>query len=174
MNTIEPVVWVKEEIPAEKQKELDNLLQRVFQGEDGGYTWAWDEKYTVTLSVDGKIVSSLGIFDRMAKVNGQPVRLGGIGGVATDPDHRRNGYAGQVLEKAAKWMTEKMRVDFGLLVCSTERARYYAKFGWQVVEGPLWVDQPQGKVILKAVTMILPCKKTDWPDGEIDLCGLPW
>jgi hypothetical protein len=46
--------------------------------------------------------------------------------------------------------------------------------GWQVVEGPLTFDQPQGKVTFPDVTMVLPCAGKEWPPGVIDLCGLPW
>jgi len=136
--------------------------------------WTEHEDWHVMVKVDGQVASRLGIVDRAATVGGQPVRLGGIGGVATHPDHRRKGYAARAMETAADWMRDSMGVDFGLLVCDRSMVNYYSCLGWRVVATSLWIEQPRGHVLFDAITMILPCAKTQWPDGVIDLCGYPW
>jgi aminoglycoside 2'-N-acetyltransferase I len=120
------------------------------------------------------VVASLEIIERLAKVGEMPVRLGGIGGVATHPDWRRRGFASLLMQKAALFLKQEIKVDFGLLVCGEQRTQFYAGLGWQVVKGPLLIDQPSGKMALEAVIMVLPCAQQTWPEGIIDLCGLPW
>ena len=69
---------------------------------------------------------------------------------------------------------DELQVAFGLLICDECMIPFYSRLGWQVVEGPLMFDQPGGKVVFDDVTMVLPCAGENWPEGTIDLCGLPW
>ncbi|MBN1976229.1 MAG: GNAT family N-acetyltransferase [Anaerolineae bacterium] len=106
--------------------------------------------------------------------DGQPVKLGGIGGVVALPEWRGRGLGTATLERAAAFMQDELQVAFGLLICGPDMVPFYRRLGWQVVEGPLTFDQPGGKVVFDEVTMVLPCAEQEWPNGEIDLCGLPW
>jgi predicted acetyltransferase len=137
------------------------------------YTWSQGE-WQLTGRVDGKIVSIVGILIREVQCAGQPVLLGGIGGVGTLPEYRMRGLAGALLHAAADFMRDPLGVDFGLLFCAETMVPYYSKFGWQLVPGPAIFDQPKGKVTWPEPVMILPVLKQDWPPGTIDLCGLPW
>jgi predicted acetyltransferase len=128
----------------------------------------------VVVKLDGIIVSQVGIVERTGMVDGKPVKLGGVGGVATYPNLQRNGLASAAMHMAAGFMMDSLKVDFGLLVCAREKEPFYRRLGWQEVTGPLVFDQPQGKVTFHDVIMILPCVQQDWPPGIIDLCGLPW
>jgi hypothetical protein len=78
------------------------------------------------------------------------------------------------MEAAAVFLRDELRVTAGLLICGAEMAPYYGRLGWQVVPGPLLIDQPQGKVAMLATIMVLRFDETPWPAGTIDLCGLPW
>jgi len=128
----------------------------------------------VVVLQDGLFVSQAGIVERTVTVAGEPVRLGGIGGVATLPALQKRGLASIAMKKAADFMRDSLKVDFGLLLCAAQTEPFYRKLGWRMVPGPLIVDQPRGKVTFDGVTMILPCVRQDWPSGTIDLCGLPW
>lgn len=159
--------------------ELDHMRAWVAQvfhdsGNDD-IQWSCDD-WHVMVRVGGQVVSRVGIVERTGTVNGQPVKLGGIGGVATLPDLRRHGYAEAAMRTAAEFMRNELRVEFGLLICGTHMMPYYAKLGWQLVKGPLMFDQPKGKITFEDSTkiMILPCGTSDWPPGVIDLCGPPW
>jgi len=35
-------------------------------------------------------------------------------------------------------------------------------------------DQAAGKVTWPLITMVLACRESTWPEGSIDLRGLPW
>jgi predicted acetyltransferase len=159
-------------------------------GDDGfGYTWnradyhllgTIDDSPTAGQNTPGlrwygrQVVTHLDISPRQARVGQSPLCLGGIGGVITLPEYRRRGFAAQALHAAQQFIVDTLKADFGLLICSPMMTTYYRKFGWQLVSDVLVCDQPKGKVRFSGPVMILPGQKQFWPQGEIDLCGLPW
>lgn len=160
---------------AETWEKVSEVSRLAFAGgDDGGLVWNERDDFRALVTAEGRLVSTIGIVRRVGKVGDQPVLLGGIGGVATHPEFRKNGYAGLAMGTAGEFMRETMQVDFGLLLCGPHMERYYGKFGWQTVNTPCWAEQPGGKIVLDAVIMVLPCQQKAWPPGEIDLCGLPW
>ena len=165
----------RREMQEVERKQMDALVAQVFADEVDNLVWSSDD-WTVSVKLDGQAVCHVGIVERAGTVNGQPVKLGGIGGVATLPGWRRHGYAEAALRTAAEFMRNELRVEFGLLICGDQMMPYYGKLGWQPVAGPLMFDQPTGKITFGDSTkiMILPCNKHDWLPGVIDLCGPPW
>ena len=163
------------QVPEDERRQMDAWLDQVFGYDNLGIEWAKGD-WSVLVRLDDQIVSHVGIVERVGKVNGQPVKLGGIGGVATRVEYRKRGLARVAMEKAAEFMRDGLGVEFGLLICSKPMTPYYSKLGWQVVEGPMMFDQARGKVTFGDQTkiMILPWDKHDWPQGVIDLCGPPW
>jgi len=159
-------------VPSE-QEYLDRWTHQVFGAEAGSYTWA-DVDWHVLVWIEAELVSHVEIIQRTGMVGGRPVRLGGIGGVASTPKWRGRGLATLAMEKAAELMCGDLDVEFGLLICGQEMMPFYRRLGWKVVEGPLVFDQPAGKVTFEDIVMVLPCTELEWPAGTIDLCGLPW
>ena len=167
-------------IPSHLREPLVGWLRQVF-GETT-YTWAPPEwcvlVYDSPIPGQGEMVSYLEIFRRTCNVGGQSVDVGGIGGVMTRPEWRRRGYASEGLRRAAGFLRDELRVDFGLLVCDAGKIPFYGRAGWYAVEAPLVFDQPDpgGRTRFNEPTtiMVLPCRRSGWLAGEIDLCGLPW
>lgn len=163
-----------ENISAEEYKRIDDVVARAFAGQgDDGYEWGGGQ-WELLVEVGGELASCLQITERLGTVGGHPVKLGGIGGVATLPEYRGRGLAGAALGRAAAFMRDDLGVEFGLLLCGPAMIPFYTRFGWQVAEGPLTFDQSWGKATYHMVTMILSCCGRAWPQGTIDLCGLPW
>src|SRR5437764_780220 len=63
-------------------------------------------------------VSLVEVVQRTIRVGGQPVRIGGVGGVSTFTDHRGKGYSSMALRAAANLMFDDLKVDFGVLFCA--------------------------------------------------------
>jgi GNAT superfamily N-acetyltransferase len=162
-----------DELTKTERTYIDAWLIQQFSEEAAEYAWS-DVDWHVLLRVNGQLVSHVEIVERTGTVDGQPVKLGGIGSVVTLPEWRGQGLAAATLERAAAFMREELQVAFGLLICGQNMMPFYSRLGWQVVDGPLVFDQPGGKVVFDDVTMVLPCAGEDWPEGTIDLCGLPW
>lgn len=156
-----------------EQEHIDNWLRRVFGADADDYEWS-DVDWHVLVWVDGRLVSHVGIVQRTGMVDAKRVRLGGIGGVATLSEWRGQGLATAAMKKVTAFICDELDVEFGLLICNEDVVPFYQRLGWEVVEGPLMFDQPSGKVTFEDVAMVLSCKGREWPEGAIDLCGLPW
>lgn len=158
------------------QRDAVAALERAAFPPDPANSYTWQKPtWHVMVWLGEALVSYLGLCARTATVDGQPVRLGGVGSVMTDPVHRRQGYSSLALQEAAIFMRDDIGADFGLLVTGTDLIPFYGRLGWQPVDGPMTFSQPQGNtVVWHEVTMVLPLTGQPWPAGPIDLCGLPW
>lgn len=75
----------------------------------------------------GEAVSQLAVPDLSIWLQGVQIRMGGIGGVATKPEHRMKGYARTLLEESVRYMTglgQDVSMLFGI-------SDFYNKFGFQ-------------------------------------------
>lgn len=137
--------------------------------------WA-DTPWRVLIWDDGHhLVSHVGVLTREGTLDGESVLIGGIGGVKTHPDARRQGYAGAGMRRAAAFLNEQHAVDFSLLVCQEELLTYYQRFGWRHFQGDLLVQQESGKEPFTFnETMVLDGRRAAPEGGVIDLRGMPW
>lgn len=124
---------------------------------------------------NGELASYVGVVLRQADYNGQPVRIGGVGGVMTHPAARGRGYAGLGLQRAVEFFYEQLDVAFALLVCRPQLIAFYSSLGWQEFGGRLLVEQ-HGKVSEFTFNRVMMCDiRSAGPSvGTIDLCGPPW
>ena len=138
-----------------------------------GTKWA-SADWTVMVWEDEEMVSNVHIVERTALVGGQPVRLGGIGNVSTKVEWRKRGYAAAALRVAQDFLADPLKVDFGLMQTVERLVPYYEKMGWKMVAKSVLMEQPEGRQGLSYPVLVLPVLRQDWPQGSIDLCGLPW
>lgn len=123
---------------------------------------------------DEAVVSHVGIYRRRATFNERPVHIGGIGGVATHPDHRRHGFATIALNAALQTLRDEGSTGFALLFCEPHNFDFYRARGWHAFEGDVYVEQPQGRVRFVAMAPFVFDLVQKPRKGVIDLCGLPW
>jgi GNAT superfamily N-acetyltransferase len=177
IRLIEPVVRVRRcaELTTAEREQVGDLLRVVFTADEPGHDWCWAiDDWDVMVWVGDRLVSRIGIVERIARVGEREVRLAGVGGVGTLPGERRHGYAALALREAERFLRDELGAEFGLLICAERMIPYYERFGWRVAVAPLFYEQPTGRKVLRGPTMVLTGTKADWPDGVIDLCGLPW
>jgi aminoglycoside 2'-N-acetyltransferase I len=121
------------------------------------------------------VVCHVGVYRREVTWNGQKMRAGGIGGVATLPDSQRRGHASIALNAAIQTLKDEGATDFALLFCEPHNAPFYMARGWKPFEGEIYADQPQqGRVRFEAIAPYVYKLKRAPLRGVIDLCGLPW
>ena len=133
MSKLEPRGCKKEEF-----SETVNLLNLVFCTSRGkpptmleNYPHLYNEKNLKNmriLKVDGKIVAHAAIYERELITEGKKFKVGAIGGVATHPDYRGNGYASLVLRNCIYKM-EKNNCDFSILW--TGSPDFYRRLDWE-------------------------------------------
>jgi GNAT superfamily N-acetyltransferase len=138
-----------------------------------GTQWA-PADWNVLVWEDDDLVSGADIVVRTASVGGQPVRLGGIGDIATKVEWRKRGFAAAALKAAQGFLRDRLEVDFGLMISTEKMVARYEKLGWRLAARSMLADQPDGKATIPYPVLVLPVKAREWPEGEIDLCGLPW
>lgn len=157
----------------EHEKQMTAEIDRL-SFTDGGGDIDWGVSQWLVMGwMDGKIVSQIGVLQREVDVSGQKINVGGVGGVATHPDHRRQGYAGKLL-KAVEQLLSELDLPFGVLVCGEERMHYYARFGWQKIDNKTIFQNNGIDREMDGIMMILPLKEKAWPDGLLNLNGKPW
>ena len=138
------------------------------------YTWAKPD-WTAYAFVGESLVSFLNLVERTALFDDKKTKLVGINNVITLPQWRKRGFSTLAMNEASAFIFKKLEAAYGLLLCATPLVPFYEGLGWQLMQCPLYFDQPNGKVKWESNVMILPKKgqekiKTD----QIDLCGLPW
>ena len=85
-------------------------------------------RYLRHMRLNGRVVSCVSIYPCQVQWGDAVLKVGGIGGVATDPEHRRHGLAGLTLEDCLKVMAEE---DFDLSILWTGISDYYRRWGWE-------------------------------------------
>ena len=138
-----------------------------------GIKWAQPD-WAVMVWEDEDMVSNIHIITRTVMVGTESIHLGGIGNIATKVEWRQRGYASAALKVAQDFLKDPLGLDFGLMIATDKMVSHYEKGGWRQVARSLNIHQPSGKTILNYPVLVLPICKIDWPEGPIDLCGLPW
>ena len=119
----------------EEVDELVRMLAASYEHESAD-TWARvqadldaDPRYTRVGLLDGRIVSTVQIMEIHVRLDGRPLRVGGIAHVATLPD-AGGAYAGHVLRDAIALMRQE---GFLVSMLHTAIPRYYQRLGWWTI-----------------------------------------
>jgi len=130
--------------------------------------------FRVLVTHDGELVSHVGLFLRVCDWDGRRVQVGGIGGVATAGRQRGLGFASAGMKAAVSSLARDHDVDFGLLFCEDHNIPFYRGLGWRAFNGPIYAEQPEGRIHHNAVAPFVYDLKLAPRHGVIDLRGLPW
>jgi GNAT superfamily N-acetyltransferase len=184
---VDPDLRPSLELTDEEWTELRELNRRAFGPPEtqaqtlGRLRWAGrDDIHWVARvrAYNGRLVSATHLTMRWILVNGERRFAGGIRGVMTDPDFRRQGLARTCMQRVTHMLAEE-RVEMGLLLSSAMAVPLYLSLGWLIWDGPVWCDQPEDKKV-NYIDVIPTGRPMVWlPNGgtaagSIDMCGLPW
>lgn len=128
----------------------------------------------VLVWLEGDLVAHAGIEQRVITVGGRELAVMGLSGVWSLPEHRGRGFARQAVLRAMAATAEQAPGVPLLLLARAHVVAFYEAVGWRVVPVPLVFDQPGGPYHWPAVTMVHTTDGAPWPNGDIDLRGLPW
>lgn len=138
-----------------------------------GTKWASPD-WAVMVWEGEEMVGNIHIIERTILVGGQAVKVGGIGNIATKVEWRKRGYAAAALKVAVDFLRDPLGVDFGLMIAVERMIPRYERTGWKVIAHSMLVEQPDGRREFDIPILVLPICRETWPEGAIDLCGLPW
>ena len=133
-----------------------------------------DPEWYILGYLSGELMTHVGVLRRTIRVERTPLMIAGVCFLVTEPEKRGRGYASAVMSEAAAFIKNELRLSFGLLTCKARLEPLYTKMGWRTVVGPTVFAQADGVRGCGGLTMVNECAGTPWPEGKIDLSGLPW
>jgi aminoglycoside 2'-N-acetyltransferase I len=136
--------------------------------------WAHADRRLLLWSEPRRLACHVGLFERTGSWNGAGIRLAGVGGVATRPEFRRQGFASAAMRQAAQELSAVGTADCGLLFCEPQTVAFYQKLGWHSFNGKVFAQQPQGRIAFALLQPLVLDLKLAVRSGTLDVCGLPW
>jgi aminoglycoside 2'-N-acetyltransferase I len=125
---------------------LRAMFDAVWGDEEGEFS---DDDWTSAIGgthflveIDGVIVSHASVVERVLQTGGRELLTGYVEAVATAPQHRRRGYATQVMQAVGSLIDD--RYELGAL--GTGLSGFYERFGWEVWRGPTSVRTERGLI----------------------------
>lgn len=139
-----------------------------------GIVWAKADQ-RVMIYDGGELIAAAGIFRRRTVLDGEIVRMAGLGGVKTARERQGEGLGRKVVETAMQALKVSGQDDFALLFCNDDKVAFYEKLGWRVFSGKIYTEQ-LGKSQPFAVknAMTYPLAGAAPTKGVINMCGKPW
>jgi predicted acetyltransferase len=157
-----------------RQRAASLLTAAFTPGAWRGVVWATPDQSLLAFNRNKEVICHVGIVLRGAAWNGRAVKIGGISGVTTREDSRRQGVASAVMRRATQEIQENFKADFGLLFCEPRNASFHTGLGWQSFKGDVLVMQPRGQVRFDILDTYVFALKMAPGTGVLDLCGAPW
>lgn len=120
-------------------------------------------------AADHSLAAHLALHDKLVRIDGNPIRVGGIAEVCVHPAHRGKRLVSHLLGAAHAWMQSES-VPFSLLF---GRAEVYASQGYRQVPNPcrrFLTDRNDWETGAAAGLLVRPIASTPWPEsGLLDL-----
>lgn len=128
---------------------------------------------------DGQLLGYAASARRFIGVGSEELVIAGTGGVLTRKDARGAGVGREVLSALQAASRSCAPADFGFLGCREEVVPFYESCGYARIHSPVLDLSPQDAMtVVRSYGPAMICAGTrpvdDWPEGAIDLRGLPW
>jgi predicted GNAT family N-acyltransferase len=165
----------------ELDRVADSDWQQVIAGEPqpfgalGGELRWRDKSHHLGLCDDAENLVALGGLVRAeVRVADTHLQVVGIGGVIVTRAARGRGYARVLIERLLQ-SAHELGPERAMLFCLPTNIGLYAKFGFHLIEEPVWAPQPGGIVKIPLCAMWRPLAvAANWPEGRIDLQDEPF
>jgi predicted N-acetyltransferase YhbS len=132
------------------------------------------ERHVALRNESGRLVSSAGMLVVEVDVAGERFPVVGLGGVIVNAAHRGRGLARIVVGEAIA-RAETLGPRFMILFCHPNRQGLYRRLGFEEVERPVLVQQPDAYVDMPMRTMWRAlAEAAAWPEGRLTVHGLPF
>jgi predicted N-acetyltransferase YhbS len=165
----------------ELERVTDSDWQQVIAGEaepwgSAGEGLQWREKsHNLGLRDDaGSLVALAGLLLAEVRVADATLQVAGVGGVIVTRSARGRGLARMLIERLLQ-LAPGLGAERAMLFCLPANVALYAKFGFELIEEPVWAAQPGGPVEMPLPAMWKPlAPEAEWPAGKVELLGEPF
>jgi hypothetical protein len=134
--------------------------------------WAVPD-WTIINFIGDEIATFYNVVQREILVDDKILKGAGINNVITPGKFRGEGLATTTLSESENFLFDELDSDIGVLLCADSLVPFYERLNWYKINCPVYFDQPDGKKLWKANTMLLN-RGAKFEPGKIDLQGLPW
>lgn len=132
-------------------------------------------KTALELVFEESVISKVELFERRCIMDGQIVMAGCIGGVWTNPNFRRMGHAAVLIQQALVYFDKNKGFDIALLFSLQNTLDYYRSRGWELITGPVVMQQPGGsRPVPDHVATLIKHFTVEYQGGLLEIEGLPW
>lgn len=116
---------------------------------------------------------------RIVGTSGGDLTILGIGGVAVTPHHQRKGLGIELMARLRPLLHRELVADFAFLQCREAVVPFYLRAGWTRVGNRVrHLDIADERTVIEGYwpTLVMPGRQSTaaWPDGVVDLRGVPW
>jgi predicted N-acetyltransferase YhbS len=138
-------------------------------------TWGDKQRYVAVHDEQGRPIAVAGSLLVEVEVEGSDrFPVVGLGGLIVASRHRRAGLGGRLVQRLLEIASE-MGPALAMLFCSPALVDRYRRQGFQVIEAPVFADQPDGRIEMPMEAMWRPLRDgASWPQGRVDVLGLPF
>lgn len=139
-------------------------------------TWCEGKRYLVALddSGGGEPEAVIGVLVAAVEAGGERFDVVGVGSLIVAESRRRQGLGGQLLERGLE-LAGQMGPERAMLFCEDALVARYSRYGFELIEGPVFAEQPDGRIEMPMNSMWRPlCEGARWPPGRVDVLGLPF
>jgi len=163
------------ELSSEIKQQLDFYIQAAFGKSRFVQKTKWAiPHWNIIHFSNREIFSFYNVVERSVRFDNLFLKVAGINSVITPEKHSGKGFATHTLQQTKDFLFNDLNCDAGLLLCADSLVPFYERLNWRKVVCPVYVDQPDGKLLWPANTMILFKEPEEVNPTEIDLNGLPW
>ena len=126
-------------MPPEKRREVLDMCNAAYgQPFDGLFDMLPPDGMHVMGRIDDKLVAHLVITDRWLKIEGgAQLKTAYIDAVATLPEHRRQGYAGELIKRAVALCAQR----YDVIGLATDKPELYARYGFAKWKGRQFIEK---------------------------------
>jgi GNAT superfamily N-acetyltransferase len=129
---------------------------------------------------DGELRACAWVTRRTIEAAGEPVRVAGVRGVMTHPEHRRRGYGRIAMGSVHEIIRSLDDCAFALLFSSVMAVPFYEALGWRPIPGPVFCQQNATTIDYTKrlpgapVMVLMPEAGSAALPSPIDVKGPPW
>lgn len=124
-----------------EQQAINALCARAYEADLSRHLEGWPEAVHVLGYLEGQLVSHALWVTRYLQAGAGPLwRAAYVEAVATEPAHQGRGWASAVLRHLA----DGLPAEYDLAALSPSEPAFYARLGWELWQGPLFVRTARG------------------------------
>ena len=135
--------------------------------------WRAKEHHVALRDDGGRLIASAGLVRADVEVGEVVFPVVGLGGVIVNRAHRGSGLSLRVVE-AALATAATLGPEFVLLFCHEDRMGLYSRFGFEDVHADVLVENDGDQIVMPMTMWRALTADGRWPDGRVEVRGLPF